>query len=209
MFSNLHSKGFTLQRIINPKLLILFLRDQATKPGGRLGRTHQSHRVPDFSITFLVVKLLSEVDQGGEGEDGDGHQDEEEAELLVCLLEGVEEGLETSEMSDQLVNSQDSHHFDQADDLSSFPDDLEVLQALQQEREKERNDSEEVDHVHGAPDEFQFPGGAGESDEVLQGEETDGDHVHHVDDLQQYGQVHLPIVILLQFVNSGDDEREG
>ena len=68
------------------------------------------------------MKLLSEVDQGGEGEDGDGHQDEEEAELLVGLLEGVEQGLQSSEMSDQLVNPQDSHHFNQSDDLSSLPD---------------------------------------------------------------------------------------
>ena len=152
------------------------------------------------------MKLLGEVDKGGEGEDGHGHQDEEEAELLVSLLEGVEQGLETSEMSDQFVNSQDSHNFDQSDDLPSLPDDLEVLQPLQEEREEERNDGEEVDHVHGAADEFEFPGGAGQSDEVLKGEETDRDHVHHVDDLQEDGQVNLPVVILLQLVNGGNYE---
>ena len=92
------------------------------KPDSKEGKAHQSDRVLDFSIIFLVVKLLSEVDQGGEGEDGDGHQDEEEAELLVGLLEGVEQGLQSSEMSDQLVNPQDSHHFNQSDDLSSLPD---------------------------------------------------------------------------------------
>ena len=92
------------------------------KPDCKEGKAHQSDRVLDFSIIFLVVKLLSEVDQGGEGEDGDGHQDEEEAKLLVSLLEGVEQGLQSSEMSDQLVNPQDSHHFNQSDDLSSLPD---------------------------------------------------------------------------------------
>ena len=152
------------------------------------------------------MNLLGKVYEGGEGEDGHGHQDEEEAELLVCLLEGVEQGLESSEMSDQLINSQDSHHFDQTDYLSCLPDDLEVLQPLQEEREEERNDGEEVDHVHGAADEFEFPGGAGQSDEVLQGEEADRDHVHHVNDLQEDGQVNLPVVILLQLVNGGNYE---
>ena len=106
-------------------------------------------------------------------------------------------------MSDQLKYPEDPHDAHQSDDLPSLPDDLEVLQPLQEEREEERNDGEEVNHVHGTADEFEFPGGAGQSDEVLQGEETDGDHVHHVDNLQQDGQVNLPIVILLQLVNSG------
>ena len=66
------------------------------------------------------MNLLGKVYEGGEGEDGHGHQDEEEAELLVSLLEGVEQGLETSEVSDQLVNSQDPHHFDQSDYLPSL-----------------------------------------------------------------------------------------
>ena len=88
-------------------------------------------------------------------------------------------------MSDQLINSQDSHHFDQTDYLSCLPDDLEVLQPLQEEREEERNDGEEVDHVHGAADEFKFARGAGQSDEILHGKETDSDNVDHVDDLQE------------------------
>ena len=46
--------------------------------------------------------LLGEVDEAGVGEDGHGHQDEEEAELLVSLLEGVEQGLEAGKVSDQL-----------------------------------------------------------------------------------------------------------
>ena len=110
------------------------------KPDSKEGKAHQSDRVLDFSVIFLVVKLLSEVYQGGEGEDGDGHQDEEEAELLVCLLEGVEEGLETSEMSDQLVNPQDSHHFYQSDDLSSLPDYLRKIEQLLARRQRQLPD---------------------------------------------------------------------
>ena len=113
------------------------------------------------------MKLLGKVDQGGEGEDGHGHQDEEEAELLVSLLEGVEQGLETSEMSDQFVNSQDSHYFDQSDDLPSLPDDLEVLQPLQQQREIERDDGADVDDVHRVSDKLDFVRANAKSEEKL------------------------------------------
>ena len=82
---------------------------------------------------LLSMKFFGKVDKRRESEDCNRHQDEEEAELLVGLLEGVEQGLEPSEMSDQLVNPQDSHDFDQTDDLPRLPDDLEVLQPLQQE----------------------------------------------------------------------------
>ena len=51
---------------------------------------------------ITVVVSLGEVDEAGVGEDGHGHQDEEEAELLVSLLEGVEQGLEAGKVSDQL-----------------------------------------------------------------------------------------------------------
>ena len=112
-------------------------------------------------------------------------------------------------MSDQLVNSQNPHDFDQSNDFASLSDDFKVLQSLQQQGEIERNDGEEVDHVHGAADEFKFARGAGQSDEILHGEETDSDNVDHVDDLQEDGEVHLAVVILLQLVNSGDDECEG
>ena len=80
------------------------------KPDSKEGKAHQSDRVLDFSIIFLIVKLLSEVDQGGEGEDGDGHQDEEEAELLVGLPQRHEETLEAGEVADQLEYAQDPHH---------------------------------------------------------------------------------------------------
>ena len=71
---------------------------------------YQFHRIPDLSVALLVVQLLGEVDEGGEGEDGHGHEDEQQPELLVGLLQRVEEGLQAGEMANQLENPQDSHH---------------------------------------------------------------------------------------------------
>ena len=39
-------------------------------------------------------------------------------------------------------------HLDEPDDLASLADDLKVLEALEQEGEVERDDRQEVDHVH-------------------------------------------------------------
>ena len=42
----------------------------------------------------------------------------------------------------------DDPHLDQPYDLSSLADDLKVLEALQQEGEVERDNGQEVNHVH-------------------------------------------------------------
>ena len=154
------------------------------------------------------MKFLSEVDQGGEGEYGDSYQDEQQAELLVCLLQGVEQGLQAREVTDQLVHPQYSHYFDQSDDFPSLADYFEILESLKEQIEEEGNDSEEVDHVHRPADKFQFSWGTGESQEILQSEETDRNDVHNVDDLEQNGEINLAVIILLQLVNSRDDEGE-
>ena len=50
-----------------------------------------------------VVDLpLAEVDQVGVEEDAHSHQDDEEPELLVGLLQGVEQGLEPGKVADKL-----------------------------------------------------------------------------------------------------------
>ena len=50
-----------------------------------------------------VVDLpLAEVDQVRVEEDADSHQDDEEPELLVGLLQGVEQGLEPGKVADKL-----------------------------------------------------------------------------------------------------------
>jgi hypothetical protein len=48
----------------------------------------------------VPVLLLGEVDEAGEGEDGDGHQDDQQAQLLVGLPQSEEQALESSEVSD-------------------------------------------------------------------------------------------------------------
>ena len=115
-----------------------------------LGRPVLAGHVPGPVGAVVTVRhlLLREVDQAGVGEDGHGDDDEEEAELLVGLLESVEQGLEASKVSDQLEYPQYPHHSHQADHLPRLTDDLEVLQPLQQDRQVERNDSEEIDQIH-------------------------------------------------------------
>lgn len=58
------------------------------------------------------VVLLGEVDQGGECEDRHAHEEHEQAELLVGLVEGVDEGLEAGKVTDEFENPHDSHHAD-------------------------------------------------------------------------------------------------
>ena len=88
---------------------------------------YQFHRIPDLSVALLVVQLLGEVDEGREGEDGHGHEDEQQPELLVGLLQRVEEGLEPREVTHELVHAQDPHHLDQPNDLPSLADYSKVL----------------------------------------------------------------------------------
>ena len=88
---------------------------------------HQFYGVPHFSIIFLTMKFLSKVDQRRKGEDCDCHQNKEKPELLVGLLEGVEQGLEAGEVTDQLVNSQNPHHLDQPNDFPGFSNYFKIL----------------------------------------------------------------------------------
>ena len=76
---------------------------------------------------LLSMKFFSKVDKRRESEDCNRHQDEEEAELLVGLLEGVEQRLEASEVADELIHSQDPHHLDQPDYLPGFANNFKIL----------------------------------------------------------------------------------
>ena len=73
------------------------------------------------------VVLLGEVDQGGEGEDRHPDQEHEEAELLVGLVQGVDEGLEPRKVTDEFEDPHDSHDSHQADYFSRLTHDLKVL----------------------------------------------------------------------------------
>ena len=61
-------------------------------------------------------------------EEADCDHEHEQAELLVCLVEGVDEGLEPREVAHQLEDPHDAHHTDQADDLPRLAHDFKVLQ---------------------------------------------------------------------------------
>ena len=119
---------------------------------------------------------------------------------LVGLLQSVEEGLEAGEVSHQLEYPQDPHHADQADHLPSLPDNLEVLQPLEDEGEVEGDDGEQVDEVHGALDELELVGADGEPHEVLQGEEHHHEVVDEVYDVGQQGELQVALGVLLQLL---------
>ena len=104
-------------------------------------------------------------------------------------------------MSHELEDSEYPHDSDQPNDLASFPNDLVVLQLLQQQREEEREDGEEVNNVHQVFDESHFDRTNGQSGEELHGEEYDDGLVDDVDDVHNEGE-------LLQLIRGRDDERQ-
>ena len=81
---------------------------------------------------------------------------------LIGLLQGIEEGLQASKVSNQLENPQDPHYphlahrqmlvsdyqSHQSDHLARLPNDLKVLQPLQDEGDVEGADCHKVDYVH-------------------------------------------------------------
>ena len=102
-------------------------------------------------------------------------------------------------MSHQLEDSQYPHDPDQPDYLAGFPNDLVVLQLLQQQREEEGENGEEVNDVHRVLDEFHFGRADGQPGEELHGEEDDDALVYYIDDLHNEGK-------LLELIRGGDDE---
>ena len=103
-------------------------------------------------------------------------------------------------MSDQLEYPQYPHHANKTDHLPSLPDNLEVLQPLEDEGEVEGDDGEQVDEVHGALDELELVGADGESHEVLQGEEHHHEVVDEVDDVGQQRELQVALGVLLQLL---------
>ena len=104
-------------------------------------------------------------------------------------------------MPHQLEDSQYPHYSDQPDYLAGFPNDLVVLQLLQQQREEEGEDCEEVNDVHRVFDKFNFAWAHYQSGEELHSEEYNDGLVCHVDDLHNEGK-------LLQLLRGGNDEGQ-
>ena len=105
-------------------------------------------------------------------------------------------------MSHELEDPQYPHDPDQPNYLASFPNDLVVLQLLQDQREEEREDGEEVNDVHRVLDKFYFARTDCQSGEELHCEEQDDGLVYDIDDLHNEGK-------LLQLLRGGDDEGQG
>ena len=59
-------------------------------------------------------------------------------------MHGVEERLEPRKVPDQFEDSEDPHDADQPDDLAGLADDLDVLQLVQEQRQVEGYDGEQV-----------------------------------------------------------------
>ena len=72
----------------------------------------------------------------------------------------------------------------QPDHLAGLADDLEVLEALQEQGEVEGHDGGDVDQVHGVLDELGLDGADDEPDDVLDGEVDNDEVVDHVDDMK-------------------------
>ena len=81
---------------------------------------------------------------GGELCGGLTYDVEQEAQLLVRLAQGVQEGLQASEVLEQLVDTEDPQHLHQPDDLAGLADDLKVLESLQEQVDVEGTDGQEV-----------------------------------------------------------------
>ena len=75
--------------------------------------------------------------------------------------------LKSGKVPDQLEDPQDAHHPHEPDNLSGFADDLDVLEAVEEERQVEGDDGQEVDQVHRLLEELPLPGRAQKPDNVL------------------------------------------
>ena len=61
----------------------------------------------------------------------------------------MEQRLKPRKVSDQFEDAQDPHDANQPDDLAGLPDDLDVLQLVQEQRQVEGDDGKQVDLVNG------------------------------------------------------------
>ena len=72
---------------------------------------------------------------------------EQEAQLLVRLAQGVQEGLQAGKVLEQLVHTEDPQHLHQTDDLAGLADDFKVLQLFEYQGSEEGNEANEVHQV--------------------------------------------------------------
>ena len=110
---------------------------------------------------------FTNVDEARKCEDCHSYDVQEQAQLLVCLLKGVEQGLQTSKMLEQLVDSEYPQHFQESDNLPGFSDYFKILQPFQHERDVEGDETEKIYNIHWLEEEFYLVRGAEEAGKIL------------------------------------------
>ena len=139
---------------------------------------------------------------------------EEKAQLPVGLFESVEDGPQSSKMSEQLEDSEYLEYPHQSQHLASSADNLIVLQSLQDQRDVERQQYQEIHQVHHLLEEFPSVRGTSQPADILQREEDKGGDLDNVAD---HGELRLGAGLgaglitsdLLDVVHGGDDEGDG
>ena len=139
---------------------------------------------------------------------------EEKSQLPVSLFESVDDGTESGKMSEELEDSEYLEYLHQPQHLASSADDLIVLQSLQDERDVERQQYEEIHQVHHLLEEFPSVRGTSEAADILQCEENKGGDVDNVADQGQLGlgaglRAGLITSDLLDVLHCGDYEGDG
>ena len=103
-------------------------------------------------------------------------------------------------MPHKFEDPQDPHDPHQSDHLPCLPDDLKVLETLEDEREVEGDNGKQVNQVHRALDELELVGADDQADKVLQREEHHHEVVDEVDDVGEDLILDQALVILLKLL---------
>ena len=117
--------------------------------------------------------------------------------------------MQPRKVSNQFEQPKNPHHPNQPDDLSCFPDNLVVLQTLEEDGDVERDDGGEVDDVERVFDEPQLVGTDDQAEQVFHSEK---DHYETVDELDgegDVGELDVALLVLLQLLHGGEDEGGG
>ena len=120
---------------------------------------------------------------------------------LICLLKGVEQGLQPSKMAHEFENPQEPKHPHQPNNFPSFSNYLEVYESFKKHCQIEWCNGNEVNHVHWGFHEFYLERAAYYSYGIFEGEEDDSESIDVLNDYANDGK-------LLKFFNCGDDKGD-
>ncbi len=137
-------------------------------------------RLRDGPEGCVVLVLLGKVDERRENEDAHAEEEEQEAHLLVGVLERVSQGLEAGRVPGQFEDPEDTHdseHLDNAPDALKAPAPL--LGLDEEQGEEIGHDGQYVYHIHSTLDKLPLVGRRGEPQDVLQREPGDAHGFDH------------------------------